>query len=137
MESGSGRYCLSCKGGVSSNSLRRKKKEENPKETFVNFTKNEVNKIRSFVENPEKYATGSEKTSSKIDELMIISQKLCESDLAVFNSSLEKYNIALAEVKKGNRSCPRCGSKMYLRNGKYGQFYGCVRYPYCKGTMKL
>jgi ssDNA-binding Zn-finger/Zn-ribbon topoisomerase 1 len=31
-------------------------------------------------------------------------------------------------------SCPKCGSKMMRRSGKYGAFYGCSRYPYCKGT---
>jgi superfamily I DNA and/or RNA helicase len=31
-------------------------------------------------------------------------------------------------------ACPKCGSKMMRRSGKYGTFYGCSRYPYCKGT---
>lgn len=31
-------------------------------------------------------------------------------------------------------SCPKCASKMVRRSGKYGSFYGCSRYPYCKGT---
>lgn len=28
--------------------------------------------------------------------------------------------------------CPRCGGTLVLRNGKYGQFYGCSNYPTCK-----
>ena len=28
--------------------------------------------------------------------------------------------------------CPRCGGKLVLRCGKYGQFYGCANYPKCK-----
>ena len=28
--------------------------------------------------------------------------------------------------------CPRCGGNLVLRNGKYGQFYGCSNYPTCK-----
>ena len=31
-------------------------------------------------------------------------------------------------------TCPRCGAKMVLRNGRYGQFYGCSKFPQCKGT---
>lgn len=27
--------------------------------------------------------------------------------------------------------CPRCGGSLVLRNGKYGQFYGCSNYPRC------
>lgn len=35
---------------------------------------------------------------------------------------------------KTDKMCPRCGSQMYLRTGRYGQFYGCSRFPYCRGT---
>ena len=31
-------------------------------------------------------------------------------------------------------NCPKCGAKMVRRSGRYGSFYGCSRYPYCKGT---
>ena len=37
-----------------------------------------------------------------------------------------------AEVKK----CTQCGSRMVLRRGRYGKFYGCSRYPYCKSTQR-
>lgn len=30
--------------------------------------------------------------------------------------------------------CPRCDSSMVLRNGSRGQFYGCSRFPRCRGT---
>lgn len=30
--------------------------------------------------------------------------------------------------------CPLCGSTMYIRKGKYGDFLGCSKYPNCKGT---
>ena len=31
-------------------------------------------------------------------------------------------------------SCPKCDLPMVLRSGPRGQFYGCSRYPSCKGT---
>ncbi|MBR4999233.1 MAG: NERD domain-containing protein [Clostridia bacterium] len=31
-----------------------------------------------------------------------------------------------------NNICPRCGGNLILRNGKYGEFYGCDEYPKCK-----
>ena len=34
-------------------------------------------------------------------------------------------------------TCPKCGSPMALRSGPYGQFYGCTRYPSCKGKLDL
>ncbi|HVY73008.1 MAG TPA: topoisomerase DNA-binding C4 zinc finger domain-containing protein [Candidatus Paceibacterota bacterium] len=31
-------------------------------------------------------------------------------------------------------SCPRCFSSMILRDGSRGKFYGCSRFPRCRGT---
>ena len=31
--------------------------------------------------------------------------------------------------------CPLCDSNMLERTGKHGSFYGCSRYPECKGTV--
>lgn len=33
--------------------------------------------------------------------------------------------------------CPRCQSRMSFRKGPYGHFYGCDRYPMCRGTRSL
>lgn len=33
-------------------------------------------------------------------------------------------------------TCPFCGKALTLRNGKYGDFYGCTGYPNCKFTRK-
>ncbi|WP_427910336.1 topoisomerase DNA-binding C4 zinc finger domain-containing protein [Peribacillus muralis] len=33
--------------------------------------------------------------------------------------------------------CPVCDSKMIEREGKNGKFYGCSRFPSCRGTKKL
>jgi len=30
-------------------------------------------------------------------------------------------------------TCPDCGSRLVLRTGKYGPFWGCIRYPDCGG----
>jgi len=35
---------------------------------------------------------------------------------------------------KGAITCPKCGSDMVPRTGRYGPFWGCPRFPYCKGT---
>lgn len=36
----------------------------------------------------------------------------------------------------GTPTCPRCGSPMRRRSGRYVQFWGCSRFPDCKGTRK-
>lgn len=38
---------------------------------------------------------------------------------------------------KSSISCPKCNGKMVLRNGRYGEFYGCNRYPKCNGTLNF
>lgn len=35
-----------------------------------------------------------------------------------------------------NLICERCGAKLVLRKGKYGEFYGCSKYPLCKFVKK-
>lgn len=32
--------------------------------------------------------------------------------------------------------CPRCGGKLVLRHGKYGDFFGCEHYPECRFIKK-
>lgn len=31
-------------------------------------------------------------------------------------------------------NCPRCGSVMAKRDGKFGPFWGCSSFPKCKGS---
>jgi len=36
-----------------------------------------------------------------------------------------------------NNICPRCHSSLVLREGMYGEFYGCSNYPKCKFIKKI
>ena len=35
---------------------------------------------------------------------------------------------------KDKSICPECGSKVIVKNGKYGEFYGCTNFPKCRFT---
>lgn len=35
------------------------------------------------------------------------------------------------------QKCPECGSKMVLKFGKYGPFFGCSNYPGCDATVNI
>lgn len=35
------------------------------------------------------------------------------------------------------KQCPKCGSPLVKRHGKYGDFYGCSHYPQCRYTEPL
>ncbi|GBC97006.1 DNA topoisomerase 1 [bacterium HR16] len=41
------------------------------------------------------------------------------------------------EPKETDYTCPNCGAKMLLREGRYGKFLGCSRYPECKTIVKV
>ena len=81
---------------------------------------------------------------------------VCLSDAAVSyiaNSLSEKNNrstvddtthirnLAAAkeqrELKIKNGLCPQCGGKLLRRKGKYGEFYGCSNYPYCRFKQSI
>ncbi len=46
-------------------------------------------------------------------------------------------NPSRVTTTSGIPTCPRCGSLMRRRSGRHGQFWGCSRYPGCKGTRKI
>lgn len=39
--------------------------------------------------------------------------------------------------RKDAHYCPKCGSMMVIRHGKFGDFYGCSNYPACRCTEPL
>lgn len=45
---------------------------------------------------------------------------------------LQKQKEAQPEIL-----CPKCGSEMVRRRGKFGEFYGCSDFPRCRGTRKI
>lgn len=61
-----------------------------------------------------------------------------------------RYTRPLAEAREGQAEsaspaasieaeqlCPKCGSAMKLRRGRFGAFYGCTRYPDCNGIINI
>jgi hypothetical protein len=45
--------------------------------------------------------------------------------------------IATYNNKSRVISCPHCSSPMRKRKSKYGLFWGCSRYPSCRGTRNI
>jgi len=37
----------------------------------------------------------------------------------------------------GSGACPKCKGSTTLRQGPYGEFYGCSSFPKCNGTRKV
>ena len=91
---GLGRFCLECKGRislreyVSISSGHRLKLGNEP-------SRSDVNKLGSFIEHPEKYATGTNKAKEKIEYLENIKYKFSKGQLAAYKTAYKKYLIAI------------------------------------------
>ncbi len=48
-----------------------------------------------------------------------------------------KRAIGASPEVNANLHCPQCHAPMVRRSGKHGPFWGCSRYPSCKGTRPL
>ncbi len=47
-------------------------------------------------------------------------------------------SAAIGQLKsKESPECPKCGNAMIKKNGQFGEFWSCQRYPACKGTRNL
>lgn len=45
-----------------------------------------------------------------------------------------RYNLIREEYNIKQGVCPKCGAPLVLRQGRYGEFYGCSNYPRCRYT---
>lgn len=47
-----------------------------------------------------------------------------------------RSSTPVSDLPQSGPACPKCRGETRLRNGKYGPFYGCTKYPACKGIAK-
>jgi archaellin len=72
--------------------------------------------------------------SEQIDE---IAKKLTEKNgRSLVTNETHINNIIEKKEKIEHNICPRCGAPLVLRNGKYGEFWGCSKFPKCKFIKK-
>jgi len=119
-----------------------------PRTLTENFISSDAIYINSLLKNLSKqlfdYEISSNINSSIIEEPPLPYDKTEEAK-QINNSHNEikpKPDIDLGVEKNDSKYddrllCPECGSEMKLRNGKYNQYYGCSRYPECKGRREL
>ena len=63
---------------------------------------------------------------------LIFNRKKVTKDI----SKVTETNLTL-EKENTENICPKCGSKLVKRNGKYGEFFGCSSFPKCKYTKNI
>lgn len=73
--------------------------------------------------------------SSQITEINAILERNRANHLISNGEHVEEIRAMLDNIEKN--ICPRCGGKLVLRQGKYGDFYGCENYPKCRFKKKI
>ncbi len=70
------------------------------------------------------------------DKMNLIYSRLQEA--AIRDRKEVKKHIEKIKEKSDNKAliCPRCGSQMIQRNGRYGPFMGCSGFPKCRYIYK-
>lgn len=61
----------------------------------------------------------------------------CSKNNPEVKNTPEILNQTIEPKKRNNNECPMCGGKLVERNGRYGKFLGCNRYPKCDYTQSL
>ncbi len=94
-----------------------------PEIVDINFTAN-------MEQNLDRIADGK-------DEWTNVLQTFYNSFIQTRNKALtnnERFKIA---PQPSNEICPKCGAAMVIREGKYGKFLSCSKYPECKQIIPL
>ncbi len=60
-----------------------------------------------------------------------------ECDFSAPIEQLEFSKEDYAEDFDWDQPCPKCGSEMKIRHGRYGTFLGCSKYPDCRGIIQI
>lgn len=73
---------------------------------------------------------------SEMDKVLSKFWKSFEKELSAANAKMEteEYDIPVEET---DIICDKCGSKMIIKNGRFGKFAACPNYPECKNTKPL
>jgi len=71
------------------------------------------------------------------DEIMLFSNGIPTPPIPM-KDILDKLAVELPqELELLEERCEKCGSKMAIRNGRYGRFISCTNYPECKNTKQI
>lgn len=121
--------------------LRKILPKEFPLISIVVFVQNNTQHINSKIAIPlyslyNKIETNNGITLSS-EQIQEAAKLLHDAQAAEMTNAEHIENIHVMRDKIAHNICPRCGGKLVLRQGKYGQFYGCENYPKCKFIKKL
>lgn len=100
-------------------------------------TKNNVVQLDYLVSSIKKYQniileTDLDKIHNKIMDLNVVDKIERKNHIKNIRTKIKNVN-----EKVDNMICPKCGSNLIMKNGKYGSFIGCSNYPKCRFTKTV
>lgn len=103
-----------------------------------------INNNIKFIQSNNVFATNQLKTVLKTnygktysqEEMLDIVNCLDENKNNTITNKQHIKNINEMKNEIEHNICPRCHSKLVLKKGQYGEFYGCSNYPKCKFKKK-
>lgn len=90
--------------------------------TFIGISKDNP---KTYLEKYEKYKVQDPIEENKDD---VIEKETVQKETSIKVET---------EAQENGTVCPRCGSPLIKRKGKYGEFLGCSSFPKCRYTKKL
>lgn len=60
-----------------------------------------------------------------------------DKDIAFFGHGKSNFSRFFTEEDFDIPNCPLCNNKMKLHVSQYGEFWGCSKYPECKGKLQI
>ena len=87
-----------------------------------------------FIESHTESCLGPDEVKSIADHIRSFNHESTEARTAHIANVRE--NEARRDNLVSSGKCPLCGGELVLRNGKYGQFWGCSNYPKCKYILR-
>ena len=73
-------------------------------------------------------------TQKELKSLEMFINKFLKSKKEIKKQHIKSFNLLKSSE---NRTCPYCGSYLKIKEGKYGEFFGCSSYPRCNYTKRI
>ncbi|MBX3281528.1 MAG: type I DNA topoisomerase [Acidobacteria bacterium] len=87
------------------------------------------------------YTAGLEEQLDEIEEGKLNWRDAMRGFYDKFSVDLEKAAETIKSIKKmsipTDETCEKCGSRMVIKFGRFGQFLACENYPECKNTREV
>ncbi|MEO0289591.1 MAG: topoisomerase DNA-binding C4 zinc finger domain-containing protein [candidate division WOR-3 bacterium] len=73
----------------------------------------------------------------ELEEMYNYAKKIYDWIVRDYGTKPEMWEEVMTNGKEKGPSCPVCGGEMVKRKGKTGLFWGCKKYPQCRGTRPI